>query len=158
MTTITIAGALTMTSTNGDASQLLTEAAEFVAALAQMGVLMGVEISLRPVVAGSTPEIPDNSVARQPEPQSTPPAPANPTPAAPAQPDDPLPWAQMSKAQKIAAVHGSGRAMTRAFGRRPTQKEWDAVKPHDYPAASGAAWTVGLGWKALCEQWTTGNT
>ena len=42
MTPITITGALSMVSTNGDGAQLLTEAAEFLNALAQMGVQMAV--------------------------------------------------------------------------------------------------------------------
>jgi hypothetical protein len=51
MTPIIITGALTMTSLNGDGPQLLTEAAEFLSALAQMGVQMAVEINLRPQAA-----------------------------------------------------------------------------------------------------------
>lgn len=51
---ITLAGRLTMQSTNGDGPQLLTEAAEFVNALAQMGVTVGVRIELAPVDASPT--------------------------------------------------------------------------------------------------------
>lgn len=48
-----VSGNLTMISINGDGLQLLTEAAEFVEALARMGVTMDVEINLRPT-AGDT--------------------------------------------------------------------------------------------------------
>lgn len=115
MTPITITGALTMLSTNGDGPQLLTEAAEFLNALAQMGVQMAVEINLRPVGAEKpapppvllNPGPPVDLVLRPPQPLPAPPArrgsadditlyaghpslaPVDPTPAAPAQPEEP---------------------------------------------------------------------
>ena len=57
MNPITITGALSMVSTNGDGAQLLTEAAEFLNALAQMGVQLAVEINLRPVAPATAQEI-----------------------------------------------------------------------------------------------------
>jgi hypothetical protein len=55
MIPITIAGFLYMASTNGDGPQLLTETAEFVSALAQIGVALAVEITLRPIDSQPAP-------------------------------------------------------------------------------------------------------
>lgn len=55
MTSITLAGRLELQSNNGDGAQLLTEAAEFVNALAQMGVQLGVRIALAPVEEAPSP-------------------------------------------------------------------------------------------------------
>lgn len=51
MTSITLAGRLELQSTNGDGALLLSEAAQFVNALAQMGVQLGVRVALAPVEA-----------------------------------------------------------------------------------------------------------
>jgi len=155
MTPITITGALTMTSLNGDGAQLLTEAAEFLNALAQMGVQMAVEINLRPV--GAAPE--RISPAEQPTPaQPEPPAPANPTPAAPAQPEEPrplllLPWRKLDKEQRHALLHMEGRRLAKALRHPPTMAEWDTYKPAEYPTASALPKTFGETWATLATDW-----
>jgi hypothetical protein len=149
MTPITITGALTMLSNNGDGPQLLTDAAEFLNALAQMGVQMAVEINLRPVGAP-----PVDVVLRTPaQPQ---PAPVDPTPAAPAQPAAPQTlWRNLSREQRTALLHMEGRHLAKALGRAPTMTDWDAAKPGEYPTASGVAKYLEVGWTQLAAAWCT---
>ena len=163
MTAIQITGALTMLSTNGDGPQLLTEAAEFLNALAQMGVQMAVEINLRPVgvPAGLSqsanfppvlPQQPVDLVLRAP-------APVDPTPAAPAQPEEPrplllLPWCKLDKEQRHALLHMEGRRLAKALRHPPTMAEWDTYKPAEYPTASALPKTFGETWATLAWSWT----
>lgn len=165
MTPITITGALTMLSNNGDGPQLLTEAAEFLNALAQLGVQMAVEINLRPVSAPPElsaaanlppmlPQQPVDVVLRTPaQPQ---PAPVDPTPAAPAQPAAPQTlWRNLSREQRTALLHMEGRHLAKALGRAPTMMDWDAAKPGEYPTASGVAKYLEVGWTQLAAAWCT---
>ena len=168
MTPIQITGALTMLSTNGDGPQLLTEAAEFLNALAQMGVQMGVEIHLRPVAPEPATYTPParivEHVADSGEERATigaPPfsagEPANPTPAAPAQPDAPLlllPWRKLDKEQRHALLHMEGRRLAKALRHPPTMAEWDTYKPAEYPTASALPKTFGETWATLAWSWT----
>jgi hypothetical protein len=170
MTPITITGALTMTSLNGDGPQLLTEAAEFLNALAQMGVQMAVEINLRPVGA-EKPEPPTYTTPAQVVEHvadsgaflaGNPPftlAPVDPTPAAPAQPDAPQrisPWLHLNREQRAALIDMEGRTLAKTLGHAPTMAEWDALKPQDYPAASGVAKTYSQdrSWQTLAASWS----
>ncbi len=179
MTPITMSGSLTMLSTNGDGPQLLTEAAEFLNALAQMGVQMAVEINLRPVgvETASTP-------ARAPvgwlsHPVSTGPQPpttlavgsTNPTPAAPAQPEEPQwdltphpvrsssatnpEWRKLSREQRHALLHAEGRLLTKRLGHMLTMAEWDARKPAEYPTASGLPKQFDIPWTTLALTWAS---
>ncbi len=171
MTPITITGALTMTSLNGDGPQLLTEAAEFLNALAQMGVQMAVEINLRPVApepATYTPpariveHVSDSGafLATIGAPPFSAGEPANPTPAAPAHPDAPLlllPWRKLDKEQRHALLHMEGRRLAKALGHPPTMSEWDASRPADYPTASALPKSFGTTWYKLAQSWAGAN-
>ena len=184
MTEITITGALTMLSNNGDGPQLLTEAAEFLNALAQMGVKMAVEINLRPVGA-EKPEPPptyttpahvvehvadtaDDITLHEGHP-SLAPAPVDFTPAAPAQPDAPQwdltphaahlrgeapEWRKLSREQRTALLNVEGRTLAKQLGRAPTMVEWDANRPNEYPSASGVSKYLGMGWIQIADNWT----
>ncbi len=155
MTPITITGALTMLSNNGDGAQLLTEAAEFLNALAQLGVQMAVEINLRPVAQVATvpahfpnvaPEF-DQRPERDPVPFP---------PAARAQPAAPQTlWRNLSREQRTALLHMEGRHLAKALGRAPTMTDWDAAKPGEYPTASGVAKYLEVGWTQLAAAWCT---
>ena len=181
MTPITITGALTMTSLNGDGPQLLTEAAEFLNALAQMGVQMAVEINLRPV--GAEKPAPPPSTESQPEPPvrrgsadditlyaghpSL--APVNPTPAAPSESVEPQwnltphpvrgnnatnpEWRKLSREQRHNLLHVEGRMVARKLGHAPTMAEWDAHKPAEYPTASALPKSLQIPWTTLATHW-----
>ena len=167
MTPITITGALTMTSLNGDGPQLLTEAAEFLNALAQMGVQMAVEINLRPVAPEPATYTPParivEHVSDSGEERATigaPPfsagEPANPTPAAPAHPDAPLlllPWRKLDKEQRHALLHMEGRRLAKALRHPPTMAEWDMYKPAEYPTASALPKSLQIPWTTLATHW-----
>ncbi len=181
MTALQINGALTMLSTNGDGPQLLTEAAEFLNALAQMGVQMGVEIHLRPVApepATYTPpariveHVSDSGafLATIGAPPFSAGEPANPTPAAPAQPDAPQwnltphpvrssssatnpEWRKLSREQRHNLLHVEGRMLARKLGHAPTMAEWDASRPADYPTASALPKSLQIPWTTLATHW-----
>ena len=183
MSPITMSGSLTMLSTNGDGPQLLTEAAEFLNALAQMGVQMAVEINLRPVSAEKAsaplmlmPSPPVDLVLRTPQPLPEPPvrrgsadditlyeghpslAPVDPTPAAPAQPEEPrplllLPWRKLDKEQRHALLHMEGRRLAKALRHPPTMAEWDTYKPAEYPTASALPKFLQAPWVTLTSGW-----
>ncbi|MBV6425467.1 MAG: hypothetical protein NAOJABEB_03287 [Steroidobacteraceae bacterium] len=53
---IVLSGSLTMVSANGDGEAMLIEAAEFVSGFAALGVVIAVEIRLRPAAEESAPE------------------------------------------------------------------------------------------------------
>ena len=139
MSPITMSGSLTTLSTNGDGPQLLTEAAEFLNALAQMGVQMAVEINLRPVGAEtasahtraavgwlahpvSTGQQPPTTLAvgatdpalvlRTPGTVTVAAAPVDPTPAAPAQPDAPQ-WNLTPHPVRSSAANPEWRKLSR---------------------------------------------
>ncbi len=166
MTAIQVTGALSFVSRNGDGPQLLTEAAEFLNALAQLGVQMAVEINLRPVSAPAytTPahiveHVADSGAFLAAI--SNPPfvAPANPTPAAPAQPEEPpldLPlWSTMTRADRAVAVTAFGGYLARQNPHVP-MAAWDAQKPLDWPSASGIAkvYAPDGKWMTLAASWS----
>ena len=167
MTPIQITGAFSMTSNNGDGPQLLTEAAEFLQALAAMGVAMAVEINLRPVApepATYTPpariveHVSDSGafLATIGAPPFSAGEPANPTPAAPAHPDAPLlllPWRKLDKEQRHALLHMEGRRLAKALRHPPTMAEWDTYKPAEYPTASALPKFLQAPWVTLASGW-----
>ena len=168
MSAITMSGSLTMLSTNGDGPQLLTEAAEFLNALAQMGVQMAVEINLRPQAIEKAAILTQPPVGWLSHPVSTGPQPpatlavgsTNPTPAAPAHPDAPLlllPWRKLDKEQRHALLHMEGRRLAKALGHPPTMSEWDASRPADYPTASALPKSFGTTWYKLAQSWAGAN-
>lgn len=112
MTSISFTGAFALQSSNGDAGQVLTEAAEFVNALAQMGVSLSVRVEFAPVDAAPAPAVHVNG--------SKPTPPANPTPAAPLATDEPLPPSPLAP-ERLAALN-SGEIRFRDLNRSPSRR------------------------------------
>lgn len=150
---IRLSGALNMISTNGDGPQLLTEAAEFVNALAQMGVTLIVEINLRPFEAAPakqewdlTPHPPKPAptiVAAHDIPAPT----VDPTPAGPAAPEYPLmhalengetSWRKLSRDERRQVAAQMLRFMQApSAGRGMSQGQYEKDKPEWMPGAQG---------------------
>jgi hypothetical protein len=177
---ITIAGSLTMHSSNGDGAQLLTEAAEFLNALAQMGVTLGVRIELASVAASPAVVPPvgvmlpvlrtdangsvlpyDKDAGRTFDSEPV----ANPTPAAPAQPDEPptleairlrldrgeMLFRDVPRPTRYQLVLETGRSRATDLGYPPGMAMWDQLKPTWMPTAGGLTKTTD--WPTKWSDW-----
>jgi hypothetical protein len=137
---------MTFVSQNGDGPDLIAKIAEFVSALASIGITVGVEISLRCVTQERNSVVPALEI-NAPEHGNFP-------PAAPAQPAAPQTlWRNLSREQRTALLHMEGRHLAKALGRAPTMMDWDAAKPGEYPTASGVAKYLEVGWTQLAVAW-----
>ena len=160
MTPITITGALSMISTNGDGAQLLTEAAEFLNALAQMGVQMAVEINLRPIGSEKAaapvllnPGPPVDLVLRTQEPAYPAPAPMDPPPAAPAQPEEPpTTWRKLNQYQRMNLASRALCDLRDGLGEKLTQAEYREMKPDWMPGPETLISLFGTSWAQIWER------
>jgi len=160
MNPISLTGNLSLWSTNGDGPQLLKQAAEFVQALAAMGVMVGVEINLRPVVDGAPAPLAPLAPA-------VPPAPTNPTTAAPSATGEPRTWnlepkprkppgyarandwqteqtgwRNHSQAERRARFEAVVRNLAAELGRPPTQAEYNERRPRSLATATAIMTTL----------------
>lgn len=170
MTSITLTGNLNMISTNGDGPQMLTEAAEFVAALAQMGVVVGVEINLRPVAPPaplSTAKVVKTEELAPPANPQTPSlkeAGARPDLSASMSRDEQrlfdalssgeVSWRKLSESDRISMIAALGCSMTLYLGRPVKMGDWDSLRPTWAPSVSALPMTYAESWKALADQWS----
>lgn len=151
MSAITTTGTMTFISTNGDGPQLLTEVAEFLSAFAQMGVMLAVEVSIKPVMSASKPAALTNITSEQIEQIEQ-----NPTPAAPrARASSGGEWRGLSREQRAQRIHEEGRLLTMQLGHAPNMSEWDQHRMMSLPKASGVAkvYAADGSWATLQAQW-----
>lgn len=130
MNPISLTGNLSLVSTNGDGPQLLTGAAEFVAALAAMGVMVGVEINLRP--------------AGEPRTRNLEPKPRKPPGYARANDwqTEQTGWRNYSQAERRARFEAVVRNLAAELGRPPTQAEYNERRPRSLPTATAIMTTL----------------
>lgn len=177
MTSISFTGAFALQSSNGDAGQVLTEAAGLVNTLAQLGVSLSVRIEIAPKDApaapailpvhlnGSAPARLPAVVDLEPAPEYEADPPANPTPAAPVTPDAPpagvetllldleegrTRFKNLNTDEQAQVIEELGVRLTALLGRLPEKKDWNSMKPAWMPTAHALSyWKGGRGWPEL---------